>query len=157
MKGQANSGKEHTAPWECTFTKEEEGICNPGKIPKSDEEYFEILSLCVLQAGLGWGSVRKNWRKTKAAFLNFDIDRLADSEVDEHLKNPGMIRNRKKTESIIANAREFQKIKKEYSSFSNYLNTLKKGDYDTAIDEITNRFRHIGKYSAEYFLHSIGY
>ncbi len=43
----------HRAPWECTFAKEQGSRCLPGKIPRTDNEYFEILSLCILQAGLG--------------------------------------------------------------------------------------------------------
>jgi 3-methyladenine DNA glycosylase Tag len=44
--------KEHKALWECTFAKEEKSKCKPRDEPKSDQEYFEILCLCVLQAGL---------------------------------------------------------------------------------------------------------
>lgn len=45
--------------------KEEKSKCRWGIPPKSDQQYFEILCLCVLQAGLSWGMVRKNWRKAE--------------------------------------------------------------------------------------------
>jgi hypothetical protein len=35
-----------------TFAKEEKSKCKPEDKPKSDQEYFEILCLCVLQASL---------------------------------------------------------------------------------------------------------
>lgn len=149
--------KEHTAPWECTLAKEEKTICRPGRIPKSEREYFEVLSLCVLQAGLGWGMVRKNWTRLKRFFLNFNINKLADADIEELLKKPGGIRNRKKVFAIINNAREFQKIKEKFGSFSSFLETLREESNDEAILKLTQRFHHLGKYSAEYFLHSVGY
>jgi 3-methyladenine DNA glycosylase Tag len=50
--------KEHRAPWECTYAKEDKNKCKPGKQPKSDKEYFEVLCLCILQAGLRVVQVR---------------------------------------------------------------------------------------------------
>ncbi len=46
------SDMEHRAPWECTYAKEGKSKCKLGIPPKSDQEYFKILSLCVLQARL---------------------------------------------------------------------------------------------------------
>ena len=46
----------HRAPWECAFPKEGRSRCLPGKKPRTDREYFEVLSLCILQAGLSWAS-----------------------------------------------------------------------------------------------------
>lgn len=149
--------KEHTAPWECTYAKDEKGRCRPGKKPSSDKDYFEILSLCVLQAGLGWGMVRKDWSKYKRSFLNFKINLLADAEVEDLLGRPGMIKNRKKVMAILNNAKEFRNIKEEHGSFSNFLKTLKEDEDDKAIEELTRRFHYLGEYSVEYFLHSVSY
>lgn len=149
--------KEHKAPWECTFAKEEKSECRPGAVPKSDNEYFEILSLCVLQAGLGWGMVRKNWPKFKRGFLGFEINRLAKADVDELLQNSDTIKNRNKIKAIINNAKEFQNIVLEHDSFTNFLSSLKEGTDDEAIGQLTQRFHHLGSYSTEYFLHSVGY
>lgn len=157
MNPRSKYSKEHTAPWECTLTEEEKTVCRPGKIPKSEREYFEILSLCVLQAGLGWGMVRKNWAKFKRFFLGFNINKLADADVEELLNKPGGIKNRKKVFAIINNAQEFQKIKEKYGSFSDFLKVLREEPNDEAIMQLTQRFHHLGKYSGEYFLHSVGY
>lgn len=156
MNKQMKEKKEHKAPWECTFAKEEKSDCRPGEIPNSDEEYFEILSLCVMQAGLGWGMVRKNWAKFKRGFYDFNINRLANSSVEELLKNPDTIKNKNKIKAIINNAKEFKKIEGELGSFSNFLSSLK-GDEDEVIKQLTRCFHHLGKYSAEYFLHSVGF
>jgi 3-methyladenine DNA glycosylase Tag len=144
----------HKAPWQCTFAKEEKSKCEPGLPPKSDQEYFEALSLCILQAGLNWAMVRKIWPKLKQGFCEFEIDALSKSGVATIWQNPNVIKNKKKIEALINNAKEFKKIQSEYGSFESYLGNIPEGK---AIQSLTQRFDHLGKYSAEYFLHGTGY
>lgn len=153
----AKDRSSHCAPWECTLEKEKKSQCVSGKSPKTDNGYFEILSLCVLQAGLGWAVIRKNWKKYKKGFLNFDINNLAEAELEKLLESPGIIRNRKKVLAIIQNAQEFRKIKREHGSFKNFLASLAEKDEKEAVLQLTLIFHHLGRYSAEYFLHSVGY
>ena len=148
---------EHKAPWECTYAKEDKSKCKPGIPPKSDQKYFEILSLCVLQAGLGWKMVRQNWARFKHGFYDFNIAKLAGMRSSDLIKESDVIRNRKKVQAIIHNARELQKISKEYSSFSNFLKSLKKMNDKEVFKVLMKRFKHVGKYTAEYYLHSVGY
>ena len=149
--------KQHQAPWECTYGKEEKSDCKPGKRPRSDQKYFEILCLCLLQAGLSWGSIRKHWQKYKEGFYGFDIRQLSRARTKELFKNPRVIKNRKKIEAIIYNAREFDKIKREYGSFSNLLKSFRTSEKEELPKSLTKKFKHIGPYTAEYFLHSVGY
>ena len=149
--------KFHRAPWECVYAKEDKSECLPGKEPKSDQEYFEILCLCILQAGLNWGTVRRNWRKYKRAFFDFEINRLARAKVEDLIRRPNVIKNRKKIEAIIYNARKFQKIRIKYGSFRNFLESLRELSNEEACRFMAEKFRHIGVYTAEYFLHSVGY
>src|SRR3712207_7921444 len=107
MKDMTN---EHRAPWDCVFAKEDDNRCHPGAPPGSDQEYFEILCLCILQAGLNWGSVRKHWPRYRRGFLDFDIGRLSRAEAKDLLASPDAIRNVKKVEALIHNAREFRAI-----------------------------------------------
>ena len=151
------SSREHRAPWECTFAKEEKSGCRPGIRPKSDQQYFEVLCLCVLQAGLGWGIVRKNWSTLKKGFYNFDIKRLAKATVNELFKREGVIKNKNKVKAVIDDAREFQNTIQEAGSFSNFLRSLKGMGDKEAIRKLTQRFSQVGEYTAEYYLHSIGY
>jgi DNA-3-methyladenine glycosylase I len=148
---------EHRAPWECTYTKEEKSDCKPGKRPRSDQKYFEILCLCLLQAGLNWGLIRKNWQKYREGFLGFDIHRLSKAQTRELLKDPHVIKNSKKVEAIIYNAKEFLRIQKDYGSFSNFLGSLTRMTNEELFQLLKKRFRHVGKYTVEYYLHSVGY
>jgi DNA-3-methyladenine glycosylase I len=149
--------RNHQAPWECIYTKEDKSECKPGRRPRSDQKYFEVLCLCLLQAGLSWGSIRKHWQKYKEGFYGFDIRKLSRAEAKELVKDPRVIKHRKKIEAIIYNAREFEKIKGEYGSFFNLLKSFKKSEDEELPKALTKKFRHIGPYSAEYFLHSVGY
>lgn len=149
--------KAHKAPWECVFPKESKSKCKPGKKSKSEQEFFEILCLCVLQTGLGWGQVRKNWQKRKKGFLNFNTNKLAKAKVTELMKMPNIIKNQKKIGGIIHNAKEFKEIKKEYGSFSNFLKSLKRLKDKEVLKILTKRFKYIGDYNAEYYLHCVGY
>jgi DNA-3-methyladenine glycosylase I len=149
--------RKHQAPWECIYRKEEKSDCKPGKRPRSDQKYFEILCLCLLQAGLSWGSIRKHWKKYKEGFYGFDIRQLSRAQIKELFKDPRVIKNRKKIEAIIYNARQFERIKREYGSFSNFLKSFRESEDKESPKAFMKKFKHIGLYSAEYFLHSVGY
>lgn len=151
------SMNDHRAPWGCVYAKEDKSCCRPGRTPRSDQDYFEILCLCLLQAGLNWGSIRKHWQKYQEGFYGFDIHRLSKASASLLLKDPHVIRNSKKVEAVIHNAKEFQKIRREFGSFSIFLKCLKKSEGQEWVNALTKRFKHIGSYTAEYFLHSVGY
>jgi 3-methyladenine DNA glycosylase Tag len=144
----------HRAPWECTFAKEEPSRCLPGKRPRTDHEYFEVLSLCILQAGLSWASVRGSWPRYRRAVSNFDVAKLARAAPAALLRRPGALRNRKKVAALVANAREFERIREEHGTFGRHLRTVKSGKDACAI--LQERFRHVGPYTAEFYLHCVG-
>lgn len=147
----------HKAPWGCIFPKESRNKCKIGKRPRSDQEFFEILCLVVLQTGLGWGLVRKNWQKYKRSFFNFNLNKLAKAKAEELMKAPNVIKNQAKIKAIIFNAKEFQKIQKWHGSFSNFLKSSNEFKNKEVFKILTKRFKYIGDYNAEYYLHSIGY
>lgn len=150
-------GNEHRAPWDCVLSKEEEGDCLAGGRPATDGEYFEILCLCFIQAGLNWASIRKHWPKYREGFHGFRIPELARASVDELLARPGVIRNTKKVEAVVHNAKEFESIAREHGSFAAYLNTLQALPEPEQLKALRQRFKQVGPESADYFLHSIGF
>lgn len=89
-----------------------------------DEKQFEFLVLESAQAGLSWLTIlrkRENYRK---AYDGFNAEKIAsyDSEkIEEIHNNPGIIRNTKKIEASINNAKQFLIIQKEFGSFCNYI------------------------------------
>ena len=94
-------------------------------VPKyNDRDLFELLILECFQAGLSWITVIKKRESFRLAFDNFDVKKVAlynSGNVDELMKNEGIIRCRSKIEAAIKNAQIFINIQKEFGSFSKYI------------------------------------
>ena len=157
MSTATGGARTHSAPWDCILSKEEEGECRAGARPASDQGYFEILCLCMLQAGLNWASIRKHWPKYREGFYGFDLERLARATADELLARPGVIKNTRKVEAIINNAQEFARLAAERGSFAAFLDTLKPLPEAEQVKTLTKRFKQVGPETADYFLHSVGF
>ncbi len=85
---------------------------------------FEFLILEGAQAGLSWITILKKRENYRRAFDNFDPSKIANYDarkIEELLQDPGIIRNRRKIEGAIANARAFLKVQEEFGSFSQYI------------------------------------
>jgi DNA-3-methyladenine glycosylase I len=147
---------EHRAPWACVYAKDEGDACHPGEPPTSDREYFEVLCLCLLQAGLNWSSVRKHWPRYRKGFLGFDPKRLARAEPERLLESPDVIRNGRKVQAIVHNAGEAVAIAKEFGSFAAFVETLRALPEAEALEALRKRFKGVGPETADYFLHSVG-
>ena len=73
-----------------------------------ERELFELLTLEGAQAGLSWSTILRKRDGYRAAFGGFDPERVArfdERDVERLLADPGIVRNRLKVESTIANAR----------------------------------------------------
>lgn len=95
-----------------------------GKPVYDDQTLFEFLILEGAQAGLSWVTILKRRAGYKAAFADFDVQKVAAfTEADEErlMNDPGIIRNRLKVKAAINNARLFIEIQKEYGSFSDFI------------------------------------
>ena len=95
-----------------------------GKQIKDDQILFEFLVLESAQAGLSWITILKKRENYRKAFSNFDYEKIAkytQKDIDRLLSDPGIIRNKLKINSAIANAKIFMEIQKEFGSFYNYL------------------------------------
>ncbi len=94
-------------------------------VPVHDEKkHFEFLVLESAQAGLSWLTVLKKRENYRKAYDEFDVDKVSqydDKKVEELLQNEGIIRNRKKIEASVNNARCFIEIQSEFGSFDKYI------------------------------------
>lgn len=147
---------EHRAPWDCVFSKDEGDECRAGAPPATGQEYFEILCLCLLQAGLNWGSIRKHWPRYRGGFLGFDPARLARARAADLLAGPNVIRHPRKVEAVIHNAQQFLAAEEEFGSFAKFLDTLRPLGERERRKALAGRFKHVGPETADYFLHSVG-
>ena len=89
-----------------------------------DQKLFEMLMLECFQAGLSWECILNKQAHFRAAFDNFDIDKISrydDKKCQELLANPNIIRNRLKIKACVQNSRIFQHIQAEFGSFDAYI------------------------------------
>ena len=89
-----------------------------------DRGLFEFLILEGAQAGLSWDTILRKRESYRAAFDNFDAEKVAayeDVKCAELLSDAGIIRNRLKIASTIDNAKAFLKVQEEFGSFDAYI------------------------------------
>lgn len=89
-----------------------------------DQKLFEFLILETFQAGVSWHLILKKRENFRKAFLDFDYKKIAlfgDYEIQELMKDAGIIRNTLKIKSAIANAKAFMKVQEEFGSFSTFI------------------------------------
>jgi DNA-3-methyladenine glycosylase I len=89
-----------------------------------DRKQFEFLVLESAQAGLSWLTILRKRENYRAAYDNFEPEKVArygEEKILELLDNPGIIRNRRKIEASINNAKQFLEIQKEFGSFDRYI------------------------------------
>ena len=104
----------------------------------NDQKLFEMLILEGFQAGLSWITILKKRDAFRKAFDGFDPAVVAGygPEKRETLMNdPGIVRNRRKIEAAVANARAFLEIQKEFGSFDRYLWAFTDGQVILNIDD----------------------
>jgi len=98
---------------------------NEWGVPEHDDyKLFELLILEGAQAGLSWSTILKKRDNYKKAYDNFDFEKVAKygySKRQELLNNEGIVRNRRKIDSSIQNAKVFINIREEYGSFDKYI------------------------------------
>lgn len=89
-----------------------------------DGRLFEFLLLEGAQAGLAWITILRKRENYRRAFANFDPVTLAtwgETEISRLLADPGIVRNRRKIEAALINARTFLAVQQEFGSFDRYL------------------------------------
>jgi DNA-3-methyladenine glycosylase I len=98
---------------------------NEWGVPCHDENtLFEMLNLEGAQAGLSWETILNKRENYRAAFDNWDADRIAaygDDKVAELLANPGIVRNRLKVAAAITNAKAYLALRAQGQTLDSYL------------------------------------
>jgi len=95
-----------------------------------DQKLFKFLVLDSMQAGLNWLIILRKRENFRRAFDNFNPEKIAkydEKKIKELLLDKGIIRNRRKIEAAIQNARAFLAVQKEFGSFDAYIWQFVKG------------------------------
>lgn len=127
---------------------------------EEDAALFERLCLEINQAGLSWLTVLKKRQTFQTAYRGFDIDRVAgfvSADIDRLMGDAGIIRNRRKIEAAIENARRLQALCKENRTFAAWLDSHGSQSLEEWIGIFRNTFVFTGKEIVNEFLTGTGY
>jgi DNA-3-methyladenine glycosylase I len=84
-----------------------------GRPVHGENELFERLTLEAFQSGLSWLTILRKRESFRSAFDGFEIERVAEyggADVERLLANADIVRNRRKIEAAIANARAAREL-----------------------------------------------
>ena len=126
-------------------------------IPKSLDDYLEVMSKAVFQSGMSWRVVEAKWPGTREAFRDFSVKEVADLtefDIEELAKDTRVIRNRRKLAAIVSNAQRMLALEDEYGSFQKYLRAH--GDFDGTLTAMKKDFKFMGPTGCYYILYVVG-
>lgn len=127
------------------------------KQPVSLANYLEAMSKAAFQAGISWQVVDKKWQGIRENMKGFDplkVSKFNGSDIDRFMQDEKMIRNRKKLEGVVLNARRLLELDKEYNGFRNDLRAP--GTFEKTVAALHRDFKFLGESGAYYFLWVVG-
>ena len=125
--------------------------------PQSPGDYLEIMSKVVFQSGMSYKIVESKWPGIRAAFHDFNADRVArmtPSEIDQLTEDTSVIRNRRKLEAVVANAQKILELELEFGGFQKYLRSH--GDFVSLVKDLRGQFKFLGEMGCYYYLYVVG-
>lgn len=88
-----------------------------------DNALYEKVCLEGFQAGLSWSTILYRRPAFRAAFHGFDIEPVAafdERDVSRLMGDAGIVRNRRKIEAAVHNARRAQSLREEFGSLGGF-------------------------------------
>jgi DNA-3-methyladenine glycosylase I len=125
--------------------------------PRSLADYLETLTKAVFQSGISWRVIESKWDGFREAFKEFDpatVAQFTTDDVDRLAADTRIVRNRRKIEATVENAKEMLALESEYGSFRNYLRSHP--SFAETVADLRGSFRFIGESGAYYFLYVVG-
>ena len=125
--------------------------------PQSLDDYLEVMSKSIFQAGISWKVVESKWPGIREAFREFDAEAIANltpQDLDELTQDKRVIRNRRKLEAIVGNARRLIELDEGHGSFRDYLRSH--DGFDETVKDLRRQFKFLGDTGCYYFLYVVG-
>lgn len=98
--------------------------CEWGAPLHDDLKLFELLILEGAQAGLSWITIlrkREHYRKALDGFDPVKIAAYDSGKIEQLMGNPGIVRNRRKLEAAVQNARAFLRVQDRFGGLDAYV------------------------------------
>src|SRR5207247_1674258 len=104
-----------------------------------------------------WRVIEAKWEGFREAFDRFNPETVAGldpPDVDRLAQDTRIVRNRRKIEATVQNARTVLDLAAQHGSFKKYLRSH--GGFDETVADLRKRFKFMGETGAYYFLHVVG-
>lgn len=131
-----------------------------GRPVAADDVLLERIALEIMQAGLSWLLVLNKRAGLNAAFRGFNPDvvaRFGARDVERMLKDEGIIRNRRKIDAIVENARRIQRLREEHGSIKAFLDANHPLRLPEWVKVMKKTFVFMGPEVVNEFMMSTGY
>ena len=130
----------------------------PKKVrPRGLADYLEVMTKAVFQSGISWRVIEAKWDGFREAFGGFEPATVAGfdpPDVDRLAADTRIVRNRRKIEATVHNARTMMELDEEHGEFRTYLRSH--DGFDETVADLRKLFKFIGDTGAYYFLHVVG-
>lgn len=137
--------------------------------PRSLADCLAVMSKAVFQSGMSWQVVETKWPGIREACRGFDpraVSSLTPEDLDALTADPRVIRNRRKIDATVDNARAMLALDERHGgpstlrpgsgqagsgqSFRRYLRSH--GGFEETVKDLRKRFKFMGDSGAYYFL-----
>lgn len=129
---------------------------------RSDSGHLERMSLEVFQCGLSWKIVLQKRPAFRKLFHGFKVDRVAAfkaRDINKICDDPAIIRNRRKIEAVVFNARAFLEIAGRHRSYSRWFDRLPAAtarERAELFKEFRETFKFMGPETTKCYLMGVG-
>lgn len=127
-------------------------------------DYLEVMSRAVFQAGLSWAAIGKHWDAYLREFDGFDpvkVARYTEGDVDRLMRADGVLHSARKIRGTIANAAALLEVALRAAqsdrgapggsgAFQAYLRSF--ASYADLAADLKKRFKFMGDMNVWYFL-----
>lgn len=133
-----------------------------GRPIRTDAGHLRRMAQEIFQCGLSWRIVLVKTPALKAAFCGFDVSRVArmgTKDVDRLMANDQIIRNRRKIEATIHNARVFGEIAATHGTYCKWFNRLpaqRAGEVAALYPLFKQTFKFMGPETTKCYLMGVG-
>ena len=124
--------------------------------PSKLADYLEVMCKSVFQTGISWKVIENKWPGIREALHDFEplkVASITEAGLAELTQDTRVIRNRRKLEAIIDNARLMLDLEEEHGGFRNYLRFH--GGFEATVKDLCKRFRFLGETGSYVFLYVV--
>ena len=124
-----------------------------------DERFLAEMTKAVFKAGFVWKVIDNKWPAFEAAFWQFDVKRCASMnhyDLEDLLKNDGIIKNLQKIDTVPGNAAMILKVSEDHGSFARFIADWPDNDFIGLLAFLKTNGVRLGAQTAQHFLRQVG-